>query len=150
AEPTYTQLEGVPEMVGGVAAFAVVHRTAARTNRAAETLDFDIGLSGRSTNFREHAHHARLRVAGTRVSQGKLERREVRQTGFTRTAVENRPPRQPRYPCALPSARRGPEALRHRLSTVLPLFDGTQCAEPARHDISGRPASNPGGFRQGS
>ena len=42
AEPTYTQLEGVPEMVGGVAAFAVVHRTAANMNKAAKTLDFDI------------------------------------------------------------------------------------------------------------
>jgi hypothetical protein len=42
AEPTYTQLEGVPEIVGGVAACAVVHRTAASTNEAAKTLDFDI------------------------------------------------------------------------------------------------------------
>src|SRR5688572_25144850 len=45
---------------------------------------------------------------------------------------------------AVSSASLGPEALRHRLATVLPLFDGMQCAAVAQREISGSPASTRG------
>src|SRR4051794_28057111 len=66
-EPTYTQLEGAPEMVGGVAAFAVVLRTAPSTSKAAETFNFDIlTLDIRQTSVnsppraRAHSEHSCL------------------------------------------------------------------------------------------
>jgi hypothetical protein len=43
---------------------------------------------------------------------------------------------------------RGPEALRRRLSTVMPLFDVRSVTAPRRLDIWGEPASTHGGWRE--
>ena len=97
-------------------------------------------------NFREQAHRAQLRAASTRVWQGKWSDGSpcTAQAGFTRTSARGAGRRgNPAIRARCCQRNRGPEALRHRLSTVLPLCR-RRGSVPAPRDMTYRasPASN--------
>src|SRR5690606_38002740 len=97
--------------------------------------------------------HPRVERAGTPIGQGKFcdsesTRVRVPFAYFTQRELV--------VFCGNPAIRgvrvfaraRGPEALRRRLSTVMPLFDACKSAGPLSCDISGGPASMRGGQTQ--
>ena len=162
--PTCTEVAGVPEMMGGkLAALAGV--TAAK-DVASSSSDANNMERRRSDHERpciantpHNTQTQAIRTSGKLVGRLRLAREAslvscaIGEAQFVartsrRSFVASNVRRQPRYPTRV-AAYRGPEALRHRLSTVLPLFDITQCGDSVPvvpwHD----PVSAPRRSRQG-
>jgi len=90
-------------------------------------------------NFRDQARHARACSEHSCLAKGSGAT-GVRQAGFTRTSARERSvAATPLSASAAVSASGGPEALRHRLTAVLPLFRrNAVCSKP--RDVTYRAA----------